>query len=321
MRWKGSRSGMNSNPDNGLVLGFSETESAAAAVARQLGWKFESVDLHHFPDGESRIRIPELRGNSVIIFRSLDQPNQKLVELLLCVRHLRDAGSATIVLVAPYLCYMRQDAEFTTGEVISQRWIGAWLDELVDGLVTVDPHLHRVHRLEDVLPHTCCGLVSAAPLAGELARRSFVDPVLIGPDKESLQWLQLAARGSPSLDHLVASKTRAGDRQVRLHLPDFDLQNRDVMLIDDIASTGTTLLECARLARDRGARDVKAVVTHALFRDGAIPAGPSQALSDIWSTDSVPHPGNRIRLAGPLAAACSDVLEAISGQRAAPSPR
>ncbi len=312
---------MSSNHEDLAVLGFSENASAAATVARKLGCGSETADLHYFPDGESRIRIPGLGGDSVIVYRSLDRPNEKLVELLLCVRHLRASGMKTIVLVAPYLCYMRQDAAFVPGEVVSQRWIGAWLATIVDGLVTVDPHLHRVHRLEDVLPDTCCGMVSAAPLAGKMARQTFADPVLIGPDEESRQWVKLAACGSRSLDYLVARKTRAGDRRVSLHLPDFRLQDRDVVLIDDMASTGTTLLECARLARDRGARDVKAIVTHALFDDEAIPVGRSQALSDIWSTDSIPHPSNRISLAEPVAATCATVLEAVRvKQRAALPP-
>ena len=102
---------------------------------------------------------------------------------------------------------------------------------------------------------------------------------------------------------------------------DYIVRNNDVVLIDDIASTGATLVECARLARDRGARNVTAIVTHALFDDGAIPVGRSQLLSDIWSTDSVPHPSNRIHLAVPVAAACSSVLEAIHRKRrAAASP-
>ncbi|MGD9341978.1 MAG: ribose-phosphate diphosphokinase [Chromatiales bacterium] len=311
---------MKCNHDKPVVLGFGGNASAAA-LAHQLGCRFETAELHRFPDGESRLRIPELRCGSVIIFRSLDRPNDKLVELLLCVRHLRNCGIATIVLAAPYLCYMRQDAAFTAGEVVSQRWIGSWLATLIDGLVTVDPHLHRVHRLRDVVPGSCCETVSAAPLAGELARQSFSDPVLIGPDAESAQWLQQAACGSPPLDQLVARKTRSGDCQVRLQLPEFRLRNRDVVLIDDIASTGATLVECARLARDRGARNVTAIVTHALFDDGAIPVGRSQLLSDIWSTDSVPHPSNRIHLAVPVAAACSSVLEAIHRKRrAAASP-
>lgn len=291
-----------------VLFAFPESEAVAGAFADALHVESRTVELHRFPDGESRIRLPDFRTDTAVIYRSLNRPNHKLVELMLCARHLRADGARTIVLVAPYLCYMRQDMAFAPGEIVSQRWIGAWLASLFDGLITVDPHLHRVARLQQVLPDTCCEVVSAAPLAGRLARATFADPVLVGPDQESRQWLEQAANGDPTLDCLVATKKRASDRKVRLKLPDFQFRERDVIVIDDIASTGHTLAECARIARQRGARDVKAIVTHALFppADG-LPDG-CQALSDIWSTDSIPHPSNRIRLAEPIARACARVL-------------
>lgn len=291
-----------------VVIGFPENLEPAAAFADQLGCPFAEAELHRFPDGESRLRIVPPRASTVVLYRSLDKPNDKLVELLLCVRHLRECAVRSIVLIAPYLCYMRQDKAFRDGEVVSQRWIGQWLASLVDGLVTVDPHLHRTPTLDQVVPGVACRVVSAAPLAGRLARTWFDEPLLLGPDEESRQWLAQAAKGQPPLEFAVARKRRGGDHRVDIEMPEVVLAGRDVVLIDDIASTATTLSSCAQKARAAGARAVTAIVTHALFAtDTAIPANCT-ALDDFASTDSVPHPSNRISLATDLAQACRELL-------------
>ncbi|MCZ4328253.1 ribose-phosphate pyrophosphokinase-like domain-containing protein, partial [Brachybacterium paraconglomeratum] len=86
------------------------------------------------------------------LYRSLDQPNEKLVELLLAARTARTLGAPHLTLVAPYLPYMRQDIAFSPGEAVSQRIVGPFLASLVDAVITVDPHLHRVASLRDVVP-------------------------------------------------------------------------------------------------------------------------------------------------------------------------
>ena len=126
-----------------LVLGFRDYEAQGRGLASALGATFELVDLHRFPDGETRVRLPATLSGRVVLCRALDQPNQKLVELMLCAEGARALGATHLTLAAPYLCYMRQDAAFVPGEVVSQRIIGRFLAGWVDALVTVDPHLQR----------------------------------------------------------------------------------------------------------------------------------------------------------------------------------
>ena len=128
-----------------LVLGFPDYDRQASALAKALNAPYRLIELHRFPDGESQLRLPPALPGQVVLCRSLDRPNGKLVELLLAAGCARQLGASQLILVAPYLCYMRQDKAFRTGEAISQQIVGNFLAGLFDTLVTVDPHLHRVH--------------------------------------------------------------------------------------------------------------------------------------------------------------------------------
>ena len=127
-----------------ILLCFERDELAARAVAGHARLEARTVERHRFPDGESRIRLPERLAGRVVVFARLDAPNDKLVELMLLARTARELGATELSLVAPYLCYMRQDVAFVPGEAVSQRIVGRFLAGLFDEVITVDPHLHRV---------------------------------------------------------------------------------------------------------------------------------------------------------------------------------
>ncbi len=290
-----------------LVLAFPDQQAPAAALARRLELPFDAVYRHVFPDGERLVRLPEHLPPTVIVVRSLDRPDHKLVELLLAARTARELGAERLILVAPYLCYMRQDAAFRPGEAVSQRIVGAFLADLVDALVTVDPHLHRVRHLEEAVPVERGRVLHATgPMAEFLAGRP-ERPLLVGPDAESEQWVKALAE-TGGLEHAVATKTRLGDHEVEIRLPDADFAGRPVVLVDDVASSGTTLATVTRLLRERGAGPIDALVTHALFADGAEARVHGAGVRHLWSTDSIPHPSNVIPLDGLLAPAVAEWL-------------
>ena len=112
----------------------------------------------------------------------------------------RDLGASLIVLVAPYLAYMRQDKRFHTGEAITSRTFASMLSAAVDGLVTVDPHLHRYHALDEIY-RVPTRVVASAPAIARWVRKNVANPLLIGPDTESEQWVAAVARdaGAPGI--------------------------------------------------------------------------------------------------------------------------
>ena len=284
------------------VLGFPEYDAQARALATALGTPCAVIDLHRFPDGESRLRLPPTLPDHVILCRSLDRANDKLVELLLAAEAARASGACRLTLVAPYLCYMRQDKAFEPGEVVSQPIIGRFLASLFDSIITVDPHLHRVHSLEDAVPAKRAVALSAAHAMGEFLAARPGQPLLVGPDEESAQWVQAVARHA-ALGYVVAHKSRHGDRSVEIRLPEHDYAGLDVVLVDDVASTGHTLAEAARVLKAAGARRIGVLVTHAVFADDALDTLRQGGVTDIWSSDSIPHPSNAFALASLLARA------------------
>ena len=288
---------------SGIVLQSLPAGAAdAARLAVKLGVPHHMIDVHRFPDGELRVTVGEAVP-TVILYFPLDRPNDKLLVLLFAAEALRRGGARRLVLVAPYLCYMRQDAAFHTGEAINQKVIGALLARTVDRVVTVDAHLHRTKRIEDVFPGIEAQDLSAMPAIADALRGIARETVVVGPDEESQAWVSDLA-GRLSLAAAVARKTRAGDRSVEIAFPDPSLfKDRPVLLVDDIVSSGGTLIACARALAAAGARTVDAVITHALFAPEMIADFKRAGIGSIRSTSSVPHPTNAIALDGILAAA------------------
>jgi ribose-phosphate pyrophosphokinase len=277
------------------VLGFADYEAQARRLARILGFPYANIELHRFPDGESLVTLPEELSERIIICRSLNEPNSKLIELLLVAGAARAQGVSEITLVAPYLCYMRQDQAFHPGEAVSQQHIGRLLSSLFDRVITVDAHLHRISRLDQALPGIKAINTSAGAVMSEFLGRLAARPLLIGPDSESAQWVESIARQA-GCEFAVAEKVRYGDRQVEIRLPPRSYQGQQVILIDDIISTGRTLMRIARMLFEAGASSIDALVTHALFSDEIEAELRAVGIGHIWSTDSVSHPSNRLQL-------------------------
>ncbi len=272
----------------GLLLGFDDEQTAGQALAQALDVPWAVVQRHRFPDGESKLRLPPALPAELLLLRGLHQPHDKLVELLITLPAARALGARRIVLVAPYLAYMRQDMAFTPGEAVSQRHIAALLASQVDGLITVDPHLHRIASLDEVMPGCPNRALTAAPLLGAWVAQRVPGALLLGPDEEALQWVA-AAGAAHGLDHAVCHKQRLGDRDVRVALPDVPLHGRAVVLMDDVASTGRTLVEAATAVLAAGAASVDVAVTHALFVGDAWAQLQAAGVRHVWSSDAVPH--------------------------------
>lgn len=291
-----------------LLLAFEGEEPGAHALAACLGVPLQHIVRHRFPDGETRLLLPPSLPPQVALLRGLQQPNEKLAELMIVAPAARELGAQRLALVCPYLAYMRQDMAFRPGEAVSQRHVGRALAGWFDALVTVDPHLHRVASMDEVLPGRRGVALSAAPLLGAHAAAHARQPLLLGPDEEAAAWVRSAAQAQ-GLAYAVCTKQRSGDRDVAVTLPDHDFRGREVVLIDDVASTGRTLAAAAAALRARGAAAVDVAVTHALFVGDALEQLAHAGVRHVWSSDSVPHPSNVVALAPLLATALHTPFE------------
>ncbi len=290
-----------------LILAFPDYLSQSQRLAARLDAGLAEIRLHHFPDSESFVRLPLSLPEHLIICRSLNQPNDKLIELLLCAKTARELGAKRLTLVAPYMCYMRQDIANQPGEAVSQRIIGSMLADLFDDVITVDPHLHRISALNQAIPIKNAISLSAANDIGGFLKAKFEHALLVGPDAESEQWVSSIA-GNIGFDYAIAHKHRRGDQQVDMSLPELNYRNQPVVIIDDMASTGRTLAKASGLLQAAGAKDIYAAVTHALFCGDALTHILSAGIKAIWSTDSIDHPAASIKLDSLLAEAIRAII-------------
>lgn len=286
-----------------LLLAFPAMEQMANDLGDLLGEEIALVNLHKFPDGESLVSLPDdLRGRDVAILATLHDPDALAMPLWFAAQTARELGAARVGLVAPYLAYMRQDRRFEPGQAVSAPLFARFLGHAFDWLVTADPHLHRIAALRDIFPLPAEYVATAALLADWIARE-VANPVVIGPDSESAQWVADVARiaGCP---FEVLRKERTGDRSVAVSVPRLDtIKGRTPVLVDDIASSGHTMIEATRqLLAQRTAAPV-CVVIHPLFGAGAYEEILAAGARTVVSTNSIPHPSNAISLAPLLAPA------------------
>jgi ribose-phosphate pyrophosphokinase len=292
------------------VYAFGDSAVAAARkLADRLGIPAHRAELHRFPDGELKLRLAPVASTS-LLYLPLDKPNEKLIAMVLAAERLRRGGARRLVLVSPYLCYMRQDSVFQEGEAISQRAIAELISRYVDRVVTIETHLHRAHSFQEVFPTIEADNLKIAPAIAQVLRGS-VDPrtVVIGPDQESGPSVRdLAAR--LDLEGMTGTKERRGDRSVTISIEEPErLHYHPALIVDDIVSTGGTLAECARAVRAAGASRIDVIVTHALFAPEEMHGFAVAGIRTLRSTESVPHPSNAIPVDSILAAALEREIE------------
>jgi ribose-phosphate pyrophosphokinase len=274
-----------------------DTRDDAMRLASHLGIVAHEISLHRFPDDELRITVGPAAATT-IIYGSLNRPNDKLVALLFAAEALRREGANRLVLAAPYLCYMRQDAAFQKGQAVSQRVIGKLLSDIFDRIITINAHLHRISDIHDVFPGREADDLSATPAIADTMRSAGYDQktIVVGPDEESRPWISDLANHL-NLDYAVARKLRRGDQAVDIGFENDSLfAGRPVLIVDDIVSSGGTLIACAKVLAAAGARTMDAIIIHALFDERLVHTFTRSGIRTVRSTSSIPHPTNAITL-------------------------
>lgn len=286
-----------------IVLSLPGAMELGISLARLLRCEHDEVIVHNFPDGETLVRIDKpVRDCNVVLACTLDHPDGKTLPLLFTADTARELGAMQVGLVAPYLAYMRQDKRFHPGEAITSRSYARLLSGSLDYLVTVDPHLHRWRTLGELYAIRT-EAVAAAPAIAQWIRRNVQEPVLVGPDSESEQWVSEVAR-LVQAPYAVLSKTRSGDRDVRVAFEGAaQWPGRTPVLLDDIISTGHTIAAAAQLLSREGAAAAVCIAVHALFDAGALDRLANAGVQRVVTCDTVAHPTNAIRLAPTLARA------------------
>ncbi len=291
-----------------IIFALPGNEALAAALASHLHASVGELAIRRFPDGETYLRfVTPVTGSKVVLACSLHHPDDQVMPLLFAAATAKELGAAAVGLVTPYLGYMRQDKRFNEGEAVTSALFARLLSQHIDWLVTVDPHLHRWHSLDEIYA-VPSAVVPAAPLLAAWIKANVNSPVLIGPDAESEQWVSAVARdaGAP---HVVLEKIRRGDRNVSVSIPDPEvLRGRTPVLVDDIISTGRTMIAAARHALAQGLPTPVCIGVHAVFAGDAYEALLTAGAARVVTTNTIPQATGVIDVSAAIAAAAAGLL-------------
>jgi ribose-phosphate pyrophosphokinase len=266
-------------------------------IARELEQPLSRHEEREFEDGEHKARpLDDVAGSSVYVVQSLHSgpahsANDKLCRLLFFVGALKDAGAARVTALVPYLCYARKDRRTKPNDPVTTRYVAALFEAVgTDALVTMD--VHNVAALENAFRGVSVNL-TAATLFVEFARGlaghklCVVSPDTGGAKRAELLRLALEAKLGQPVEGAFAEKHRSGG-VVSGDLWAGDVEGRTALIVDDLISTGGTLLRTAKAAKVRGADKVIALVTHGLFMAGSAEVLADPALDQVVVTDIVP---------------------------------
>ncbi len=285
-----------------LLVPLPGNERMAAELTSLLAAEIGHLEIRKFPDGETYLRFAtNPAGRAVFIVCTLVDPDARILPLLFAAATTHELGALEVGLIAPYLAYMRQDRRFNPGEAVTSRQVARLLSDAFDWLVTVDPHLHRYSSLAEI--YTIPARVAhAASLISNWIRTHVENPVIIGPDIESEQWVSEVAKDSGA-PYTVLEKVRHGDRDVEITVRNRDcLAEHTPVLVDDIISSGRTMLEAARLVSLGGQVKPICIAVHGIFADRADEL-IARAGARVITSNSIPHRTNEIDLADRLAEA------------------
>lgn len=280
-----------------LVFHYPGNEAIAAELCKHPSFEEGKAVWGVFPDGESKLLLQSsVAEKSIVLVCSLNKPDEKLTRLYLFCNLLRSSGAKHIALLAPYLCYMRQDKVFKTGEGVTAAYSAQLISSFVDEIITVDAHLHRIQKLSEVYSVPAYNLHAALEIARYI-KTTINDPVLIGPDSESEQWVMEVA-SAVGCEFTVLEKVRYGDRDVKIQMKNAAvLSGKNCVLVDDIISTGRTLIETLKHLKELGLGGAHCLAVHAVFADNSYQQLQDAGALSIVTCNTIPHPSNGISLA------------------------
>lgn len=296
------------------VFSLFSSDFIAKKIQQNLDAELGEIIFHQFPDEEIMVSINStVKEREVIFVASLDRPNAKLFPLIAAAETARALGAKKITLVAPYLPYMRQDKSFHPGEGITSQYFAKLISCYFDELITIDPHLHRWHSLNDIYTIPAKTLHATDHIAHWI-KQNVTNPVLIGPDMESKQWVAEIAK-KINVAFLVLEKIRKEDRDVHVSFPTMQsYQQHTPVLVDDIISTAATMIQTVKHLKSLHTKPPVCIGVHAIFADNAYEELVNAGAETIITCNTILHHSNKIDISDLITAIISrdGKLETIS---------
>ncbi|HAT2081754.1 ribose-phosphate pyrophosphokinase [Legionella taurinensis] len=277
-----------------LLFSLFDSSDIARRLQETLHVDMGDVTFHRFPDTEWYLKInSEVKHRNLMIVDSLNQPDEKILPLLFFAKTAKELGAKKIGLIAPYLPYLRQDKRFHPGEGITSRYFAEMLSTSLDWLMTIDPHLHRYHSLDEIYSIPTFVLHATTPIAAWI-KQHVPKPLIIGPDVESEQWVSSIAEQGP-FPYVILEKVRHGDKEVAISVPNLlKLESSTPVLVDDIISTARTMIETVKHLHQAGVKSIVCIGVHALFAQDAYSLLSGMAGVQVITCNTIRHITNAI---------------------------
>jgi len=274
-----------------IVCGFDNTREIAKKVAKSLSADYSEIICTDFPDGEMLVRIKEnLSKKKVIIISSMaHEPDRRIIETLFAADIARDNRAKEVILFATYFPYLRQDKSFNNYESVSARHLMNIFSQKFDKIFVIDPHLHRINSLREYTSKA--REVSSINIIIDYLKNVKEDFVVVGPDEESYQWARTIANPLKKQVHILIKK-RNSSTNVKVSGENFSLKGKNVVIVDDIISTGHTLAESLKLIKSKGANKITCIGIHGIFAGNA--ENMIKKYSQLITTNTIPSKYSKI---------------------------
>lgn len=259
----------------------------AGRIVKHLNTSLGKVDISRFPDGEILVKYKEnVRGKDIFIIQSIcHPPNENLMELLIMIDAAKRASAARITAVMPFYGYARQDRKDQprvpiTAKLVANLLVAAGASRILG----MDFHSQQIQGFFDIpVDH----LYAVPVMVKYLKKKRLKNPVVVSPDsggvKMAIGYAQTLGAGLA-----FGAKYRKKATEVEAMNVVGDVKGRTAIMVDDLTSTAVTLCEASRLLKDHGAKDIYAVVTHAMVGPDAIKRLEKSMITELIVTDSIP---------------------------------
>ncbi len=283
-----------------LIIGCSNSKKLAEKIAKKLKAEYSPLTVKHFPDGELYIKFEiNLKNKDIVLVQTLYPANEALLETIFAGQTAKELGAKNVKLVVPYLAYIRQDKRFNPGEAVSSKIVGN-LFNIFDEVITIDPHLHRYKSLDEIF-QTKTKKLTANKLIKDYIKSNFKNPVILGPDEESYQWAKEVA-DTVNADVAIAKKIRYSPRHVKVEIKSkVPIKNRNIIIIDDIISTGATILKTIEYAKRLNPKNISVICIHGIFTDSITYKEIVKNTKKITTTNTISNKHAKIDVSGLIA--------------------
>jgi ribose-phosphate pyrophosphokinase len=282
-----------------IVIGCSHGKHLAKKIAEKAKVRYAELEVERFPDNELHIKYKAhlVKNRKVYLVQSFyDDIDSCLIEIMFAARTAKDLGASSVALMAPYFPYMRQDKMFKYGEVVSVHVLGEILSKIIDEVYILDPHLHREKNLGHIFPGIDTHRLTANPLIAKYIK-DIKKPLIVGPDWESYKWAKRTAE-IIKCESTILLKERHSARKVDVRFQeDVNVKGKTIVLVDDMISTGNTLIKTIRKLKKLGVKKVTCIAVHGIFVENAL-AKLKKTGAKVITSNSIPNKVAEIDISG-----------------------